>query len=337
MFVGFSGVKGYRLWHPTDKICINSRDVIFREEEMFMYQQPSKLASLNQNSIIEVELPALTKKNLESSIQETQEEDIDEHGETSQPLTEVIETSQLQTDLTGYSLARDRQRRKIVPPSRYAESNTMAVALSVAHSFNDNEPLSFQEAIDSPNAENWINAMNEEMTSLEINRTWTLVPLPKCQKVISSKWVYKYKEGLPGVQKPRYKARLVAKGFTQREGIDYSEFFSPIVKHTSIRVLLALVAQRGQELDQLDVKTAFLHGHLEEIIYLKQPEGYQVKRREEQVCLLNKSPYGLKQAPRCWYNRFGEFIINIGFNISYFDSCFYSKTTINKISIYLLL
>lgn len=127
------------------------------------------------------------------------------------------------------------------------------------------------------------------------------------------------------------RARLVAKGFTQREGIDYSEIFSPVINHTSIRVLLALVAQRNLELDQLDVKTAFLHVHFEETVFIKQPEGYQEKRKEYLVCLLKRSLYGLKQSPRCWNNRFNEFIIKIGFNGSAFDSCFYYKTTNNRV------
>ena len=91
--------------------------------------------------------------------------------------------------------------------------------------------------------------MNEEMESLSKNQTWELVRKPDGQKLVSCKWIYKLKEGIPGVEKPRYKARLVARGFTQREGIDYTEVFSPVVKHTSIRVLLALVATQNLELE----------------------------------------------------------------------------------------
>jgi hypothetical protein len=97
---------------------------------------------------------------------------------------------------------------------------------------------------------------------LEKNQTWELVPLPKNKRVVGSKWVFKRKEGIPGVEAPRYKARLVAKGFTQVEGIDYNEIFSPVVKHCSIRVLMAIVNMYDLELEQMDVKTAFLHGEL---------------------------------------------------------------------------
>ncbi|PNX68168.1 retrotransposon-related protein, partial [Trifolium pratense] len=106
----------------------------------------------------------------------------------------------------------------------------------------------------------------EEMQSLHKNMTWEVVPLPVGKTVIGCKWVYK-----------RYKARLVAKGFPQKEEVDYNEIFSPVVKHTSIRVLLSLVAHVDLELEQLDVKTAFLHGDLDEEIYMYQPEGYKVE------------------------------------------------------------
>jgi len=115
--------------------------------------------------------------------------------------------------------------------------------------------------------------MNEEIISLEKNQTWKLVSLPKNQRVVGSKWVFKKKEGIPGVEAPRYKARLVTKGFTQVEGNDYNEIFSTVVKHCSIRILMAIVNMYDLELEQMNVKTTFLHGELEETIYMQQPEG----------------------------------------------------------------
>ena len=106
--------------------------------------------------------------------------------------------------------------------------------------------------------------MGEEIESLRKNQTWQLVSLPEGQKVVNCKWVFKKKEGIPGVEAPRFKARLVAKGFTQRQGIDFNDVFSPVMKHSSIRILLAMVALYDLELEQLDVKTAFLNGELEE-------------------------------------------------------------------------
>ncbi|KAL1192838.1 Retrovirus-related Pol polyprotein from transposon TNT 1-94 [Cardamine amara subsp. amara] len=136
------------------------------------------------------------------------------------------------------------------------------------------------------------------MSSLDKNKTWRLVKRPKSRKVIGCRWVYRLKPGIPGVEEPRYKARLVAKGYSQREGIDYQDVFAPVVKHVSIRFLLSITANMDLELEQLDVKTVFLHGLLEEEIYMEQPEGFVVKGKEDHAVLLEKALYGLKQAPR---------------------------------------
>ena len=115
--------------------------------------------------------------------------------------------------------------------------------------------------------------MKEEMDSMEKNKTWELVELPKDRKFVGCKWVFKLKNGVDG-KVERYKTILVAKGYSQMEGIDYHEIFSPVVKLVSIRIVLALVALLDLELEQLDVKTSFLHGDLDEEIYMEQPEGF---------------------------------------------------------------
>ncbi|KAG8496781.1 hypothetical protein CXB51_008001 [Gossypium anomalum] len=115
-------------------------------------------------------------------------------------------------------------------------------------------------------------------------QTWDLVKLPKGKKTVRCKWVFKKKEGTPGVEEPKYKARLVAKGYSQVPGVDFTDVFSPVVKHSSIRALLGIVAMHDLELEQLDVKTAFLHGELEEDIYMQQPGFYSFRKRG--LCLL---------------------------------------------------
>ena len=157
------------------------------------------------------------------------------------------------------------------------------------------------------------------------------------KKAIGCKWVFAKKEGFPNKEDVRYKARLVAKGFAQREGIDYNEVFSPVVKHSSIRILLALVAQLNLELAQLDVKTAFLHGDLNEEIYMTQPEGYKVDGKEDWVCKLSKSLYGLKQSPRQWYKRFDKFMKDQKYKRSKYDHCVYLCRLEDGSYIYLLL
>ena len=173
--------------------------------------------------------------------------------------------------------------------------------------------------------------MVEEMESLIKNKAWTLVDRPRNQIIVSCEWIFKTKEGILGVEK----VRLVARGFTQREGVDYNEIFSLVVKHSSIRMILALVADRNMELEQLDVKVTFLHGELEETVYMQQPEGF-VKDKNK-VCLLRKSLYGLKQSPRQWYECFDEYILHIGFTRSKFDSCVYIRFENDQALAYLLL
>ena len=121
--------------------------------------------------------------------------------------------------------------------------------------------------------------------------------------------------------KPKYKARLVAKGYAQTEGIDFQEVFSPVVKMTTLRVLFALTAAMDLELFQMDVKTAFLHGDLDEELYMKQPRGYVIPGKEKQVCKLKRSLYGLKQAPRQWYKKFDAFMLKHAFKRSHADHC----------------
>ena len=134
--------------------------------------------------------------------------------------------------------------------------------------------------------------MQEEVRSLLENHTYDLVKLPQRKKALKNKWVYILKTKNNGLQL-RYKARLVVTGFNQKKGIDFEEIFSSVVKMSSIRVALGL-ARLNLQVEQLDVKTAFLHGVLEEEIYMQQPKGFEEKGKENIVCKLKKSLYRLK-------------------------------------------
>jgi hypothetical protein len=135
------------------------------------------------------------------------------------------------------------------------------------------------------------------MSSMDKNNGWELVDLPPRRKTIGNKWVLKVKRKADG-SIDRYKARLVAKGYTQREGIDYEDTFSLVVRFASIRLILSIVAKQDLELFQMDVKTAFLNGELDEEIYMAQPACFEVKGHERKVCRLKRSIYGLKQSSR---------------------------------------
>jgi hypothetical protein len=145
--------------------------------------------------------------------------------------------------------------------------------------------------------EKWINIMDEEIKAIEKNNTWELTTIPKEQKLIGVKWVFKAKNNAKG-EIERYKARLVVKGYSQRPGIDYDEVFAPVARLETIRMVISLAAQNKWKIYQMDVKSAFLNGILEEEIYVEQPMGYVIKGDEEKVLKLKKALYGLKQAPR---------------------------------------
>lgn len=133
------------------------------------------------------------------------------------------------------------------------------------------EPKSYKEAVHSRNWKLWKGASDDEMESLEKNHTWDYAKRLKDCKVIGCKWVYKLKPGIPVVEDPRHKGRLVAKDYAQTQGVDYNEMFAMVVKHVSIKLLLYAVVLYNLELEQLDVKTVFLHGVLKERVYMEQP------------------------------------------------------------------
>lgn len=240
------------------------------------------------------------------------------------------------TNVNDYRLTRDRVRRVIRPPSRYGEADLVAYALATTDEFAEMEPSNYTEAVNCKESYKWKQAMEEEMTSLLKNQTWELVTKPKNKRLVTCKWLYKVKPGINNNSELRFKARLVARGYTQREGEDYNEIFSPVVRHSSIRVILALTTHFNLHLDQMDVKTAFLQGELEEEIYMNQPQGFERKGEEEKVCLLKKSLYGLKQSPRQWYKRFDSFMLTKGFARSLFDQCVYYKIVNLTDKLYLL-
>ena len=148
--------------------------------------------------------------------------------------------------------------------------------------------------------------MHEELENFERNRVWVLVEPPLGCNPIGTKWVFKNKQGEDG-DVVRNKASLVAQGFCQKEGIDFEETFAPVARLESIRILLAFAASKGFKLFQMDVKSVFLNGYIEEEVYVRQPPGFENPKFPNRVFKLQKPLYDLKQAPRAWYGRLKPF------------------------------
>ena len=183
----------------------------------------------------------------------------------------------------------------------------------------DVEPTCFEDVVGN---EHWDKAMDEEMAALNVNDTWDLVPFLEGKKAIGCKWVYKVKHKADGTIE-RHKARLVAKGYAQTYGIDYEETFAPVAKMATVRAVIAVAASKGWVMHQMDVKNAFLHGELQEEVYVEQPPGYEDMSHPEYVCRLRKALYGLKQAPRAWHDRIAEYLVTIGFRRAHADHSLY--------------
>jgi hypothetical protein len=188
------------------------------------------------------------------------------------------------------------------------------------------EPLKVEEALGDPD---WIIAMQEELNNFTRNEVLSLVQRPK-QNVIGTKWVFRNKQDEHGVVK-RNKALLVAQGYTQVEGLDFGETYAPVERLESIRILIAYATNHDFKLYQMDVKSAFLNGPLQERVYVEQPPGFEDPRKPNHVYLLHKVLYGLKQAPRAWYDCLKDFLIKNGFTIEKADSTLFTCKVDNEL------
>lgn len=339
LFVGYDeNVKGFRAWNPMTKKIIISRDVRLVDDDVVnVIIETEEPSNVNECDVSEYE-------SLKNSDDETSEGD---ELESSEDVMEVTDDGTSGEDIlenSGDAVINDgvEEERAQGQINHVTNSNVIPDGArrgnrkggneyyaSVAMMSISNEPRNYAEAISSGDRKKWIAAMNEEYNSLIKNGTWKLVDIEEHRKVIDNRWVYKIKCNADGSIE-RYKARLVVRGFTQEYGMDYQDTFSPVVKYTSIRSIMAVAAVEHLKLWQFDVKTAFLYGELEEDVYMRQPVGFE--DGSGRVCKLIKSLYGLKQASRCWNKQFTSFIKEFGFETSKSDKCvFVSKNNGRKI------
>eukprot|EP00249_Psilotum_nudum_P025147 c29390_g1_i1 orf=407-4477(+) len=314
IFVGYStNTKGYRLMDPTTHKISVSRDVVFEE----LAGTPLLVDDSHDDHEIGLELdikqPSASKEEDEDECEPSHEKELRVYSRKKKlPLPlwyrQTIRDTGITTFKTGESSSSPYRRS---PRLQHHSTNIALMAQIVS------EPTSYEEARTSPS---WRKAMVEEMEALSRNHTWELVDRPTKRKVIGTKWIYKVKYKSDGSLE-RYKARLVAKGYAQAEGIDYDETFAPTARLSTVRCILALASHHGWPIYQMDVKSAFLNGELEEVVYIEQPPGFE--EEEGKVGLLKKALYGLKQAPRAWYQRMDTFLMQFGLARSYSDSNLY--------------
>ncbi|KAJ9565484.1 hypothetical protein OSB04_001450 [Centaurea solstitialis] len=295
IFVGYAiNSNGYRLLDKETGVIVESRDVDFLEDK---FSEDAE----NSDRTLSPSFPGTSHDSSKTS------QKVDEPRRS----TRVRKGKSLGDDFLSYLVEGTRKK----------------VTREVIFSINiDDDPKTFKEAMSSRDASLWKEAINDEMDSILSNGTWELTDLPKGAIPIGSKWIFKRKRHPDGTVLA-FKARLVAKGYRQREGIDYFDTYAPVARISSIRTLIAISALKGLYIHQMDVKTAFLNGYLNEGIYMEQPEGFVMHGQENKVYRLVKSLYGLKQAPKQWHERFDTTVTSFGFIHNGADRCIYSKWT----------
>jgi Reverse transcriptase (RNA-dependent DNA polymerase)/gag-polypeptide of LTR copia-type/Integrase core domain/GAG-pre-integrase domain len=334
IFIGYEQAsKAYRVLLKDNSKIVVSRDVVFVETPASASPQPVQPNAVNnkQNDSVIVHVDSDDENNdvglndmpelqhpvpSDSDTDSDTDEDEDDGGNNAPGSDDGSDHNNPGSDgdddppapgAGSGGIGVRRSGRQARPPGEWWKASANTVNAS-----SDIEPLTVDQALASDAADLWIKAMNEELASLYENDTWTVEPLPDGVRAIPCKWVFKIKRDAQG-NIERYKARLVAKGFQQVAGVDYDEVYAPVSKHSSLRALLSIVANDDLELHQLDVKTAFLNGVLEEDIWMTHPPGFQQGVAAGTACKLKKALYGLKQAPRAWHTRLKEELIAMGF------------------------
>uniref|UniRef100_A0A2N9G8E4 Reverse transcriptase Ty1/copia-type domain-containing protein n=1 Tax=Fagus sylvatica TaxID=28930 RepID=A0A2N9G8E4_FAGSY len=346
IFLGYSTTqKGYKCYHPPSTKILVSMDVTFLEDQAYFSGGDLELSLQGENLQSEEKswnvLPTLELNSVPSSgpaLDSREQASLDQsNDQLVVPVTgnpEIVSSLEPTTpvdshvDDSNMPIALRKSTRTCPSIYRYPISNYVSShRLSPSCKAFANQlssvsiPKNLQEALNNPR---WKAAMVEEMEALQKNSTWKLVELPKDKKTVGCKWVFTVKHKADGSIE-RFKARLVAKGYTQTYGIDYQETFAPVAKINTIRVLLSLAANLEWPLQQFDVKNAFLHGDLEEEVYMDFPPGFSTSSESGKVCRLRKSLYGLKQSPRAWFGRFTHSMRKYGYHQSQSDHTLFLK------------
>ena len=286
VMVGYAP-NGYRLWDVKKNKIIVARDVKF-DENNFWYK--NNLVEILNEEVLEIE------------------NDLENKGTDNIEEIKIIENSTQEQE----------NKRQTKVPARYNDYE-LYMAFD-AMRFVEDVPKCYEDVQCRPDRKLWENAMKREIDAINKNNTWEIVKQPQNTKILDTRWVYTFKSLEQG-EMDKYKARLVVRGFAQDNMTDYDEIYSPVARMTTIRTLLSVGTQCSYYFRQLDVKTAFLNGTLDEKVYIYPPQGQMIDFGK--VLKLNKSLYGLRQSSKCWNNEINEYLINLGFERSENDHCLY--------------
>lgn len=329
ILVGFSDhIKGYRMYDPDEKKIVISRDVVVEEivkpsKQPIFFEPQESTDSVG----VKVNQQGLSQGSFSQS---TSEYDSDGAYETVNSTSDEDFVVEVADDSLETENLEVRKSQRTIKPKQFEDYVTYACVQD--HGFNSNgDPESVEQAMSRADAGLWREAMTEEVKCFDANDAWELVDkVPDSCTVVPCKWVFKKKVSDTGEVK--YRARLVAKGCVQKAGIDYGEVFAPVVRHSTLRLLVSLAVQLDLKIIHLDVKTAFLNGFLEQPVYMKQPEGFVIKNSENKVYKLKKAVYGLKQSSRAWNARVNEVLSNLGYNKSKYEYCLFVKKNGNSLT-----
>jgi hypothetical protein len=315
VFIGYpKETIGYTFYHRSKGKVFVAKNGSFFEKEFLSKEVSGRKVELDEviEPSLELESSAAPEV-IPAPPAPTREEANDEDHETSNNAT---------TELRRWTRSR-------ATPEWYGNPVLTVMLL------DNNEPANYEEAMTSPDSEKWLEAMKSELASMSGNQVWTLVDPPSDRKAVECKWIFKKKTDADG-NVTVYKARLVAKGFRQVQGVDYDDTFSPVVMFKSIRILLAIAAFHDYEIWQMDVKTVFLNGNIDEELYMMQPKGFVDPKDANKVCKLQRSIYGLKQASRSWNLHFDQVIKSFGFVPNCYEACVYKKVCESSVTFLVL-
>ena len=343
VFVGYeAGTKGYRVFDPVSRKLHISRDVIFEEGRAWDWKKQTGVDSVDSGFSVEyysvVGHETVPNAAVQNQVPEAAVGDQSGAGEAS---WNINTDSQHGSNPSTPQQSAPAQIEFATPQSGESHDSegvplrfrTLENIFDTTEEVGDfeysgvcyfaaEEPSSVDEALGE---QCWREAMLSEMESIEANRTWVLSELPTGHKVIGLKWVFKVKKDPQG-KIIKHKARLVAKGYAQRERVDFEEVYAPVARIETVRLMIALAAQKGWQIHHMDVKSAFLNGDLEEEVYVQQPPGFIAKGGSSKVLRLKKALYGLRQAPRAWNSRLDKELLKLGFEKNPLEHAVYRRS-----------